>query len=257
MKRMLFGAAVAALVMGLGATGMGAARASALDGEIDLTTFGEQQARPASVWGDESPIQEVASRFGGKNRRLYLSAMIGPSFSEVEASAPGVVQSLDDNLFAAGGALGVALDRRRGQLRLEIEGMGRDTFVSTTPLGGTIYARSNWSVMGNAWRDFMLTDRFGAYGGGGLGAGGYQPGEYLVGPFPARYYDANSAFAWQFGGGLIYEITHRLTFDVGYRYFQIDKADLTPAPIPVQSQFSASELMFTLRFYEPFRGWRN
>jgi hypothetical protein len=32
---------------------------------------------------------------------------------------------------------------------------------------------------------------------------------------------------------------------------------LTPAPIPVQSQFSASELMFTLRLYEPFRGWLN
>jgi opacity protein-like surface antigen len=256
MKRMAFGVAIAAFV-----AGMGAARAATFDGqgEIDLTTFGAQQPQQTSVWGDESPIQQVASRFGGANRRFYMSAMIGPSFSQVEnwnSSIPGS-QVLDDNLFAAGGALGVALDRRRGQLRLEIEGMGRDTFVSTTPLGGTIYARSNWSVMGNAWRDFMLTDRFGAYGGGGLGAGGYQPGEYLVGPFPARYYDANSAFAWQFGGGLIYEITHRLTFDVGYRYFQIDKADLTPAPIPVQSQFSASELMFTLRLYEPFRGWRN
>jgi len=69
--------------------------------------------------------------------------------------------------------------------------------------------------------------------------------------------DANSAFAWQFGGGLIYEITERLTFDVGYRYFQIDKTNLTPSESPIQTQFSASELMFTLRFYEPFRGWRN
>lgn len=249
MKRMAFGVAIAAFVAGIGV-----ARAAALDGEIDLTTFGEQQSQPASVWGEESPIQEVASRFGGANRRVYLSAMIGPSFSQIEASAPGIVQSLDDNLFAAGGALGVALDRRRGQLRLELEGMGRDTFVSPTPFGGTVYGRSNWSVMGNAWRDFMFTDRFGAYGGGGLGAGGYQPGDSLN---PGIYYDANSAFAWQFGGGLIYEITERLTFDVGYRYFQIDDANLTPAIIPVQTQFSASELMFTLRFYEPFRGWLN
>jgi opacity protein-like surface antigen len=246
MKRTIFGVSLAALVVG-----MGMARAATLDGEIDLTTFGEQQSPQTSVWGDDSPIQEVASRFGGANRRFYLSAMIGPSFSNIEA-LPSDSENFEDNLFAAGGALGVALDRRRGQLRLELEGMGRDTFMAPDPFVDNVYARSNWSVMGNAWRDFMLTERFGAYGGGGLGAGGYQYG------IRTRFFNANSAFAWQFGGGLIYEITNRLTFDVGYRYFQIDKTNLGPVTmVPVQTQFSASELMFTLRFYEPFRGWRN
>lgn len=253
MNREIFGVVMAALVVS-----MGASRAATLDDEIDLTTFGEQQSQQASVWGDESPIQEVAQRFGEVDRRFYLSAMIGPSFSQVEtwiSVLPGS-EVLDDNLFAAGGALGVALDRRRGQLRLEIEGMGRDTFVSAQ--GGTAFARSNWSVMGNAWRDFMLTDRFGAYGGGGLGAGGYQLGGGASGASTV-YFDASSAFAWQFGGGLIYEITERLTFDVGYRYFQIGKTTVTPNPFPfqAQTQFSTSELMFTLRFYEPFRGLRN
>ena len=250
MKRTIFGVALAALVVG-----MGVSRAATLDGEIDLTTFGEQQSQQTSVWGDDSPIQEVASRFGGANRRFYLSAMIGPSFSNIEA-VPFGSENFEDNLFAAVGALGVALDRRRGQLRLELEGMGRDTFMAPDPFVGNVYARSNWSVMGNAWRDFMLTERFGAYGGGGLGAGGYQVGG--ASGASAVYFDANSAFAWQFGGGLIYEITERLTFDVGYRYFQIDKANLAPdTMVPVQTQFSASELMFTLRFYEPFRGWLN
>lgn len=253
MTRVACGIAIAAFLAGIGG-----ARAAALDGEIDLTNFGQEPAAVASVWGDESPIQEVAQRFGGENRRFYLSAMIGPSFSQFErwtSAIPGS-EVLDDNLFAAGGAVGVALDRRRGQLRLELEGMGRDTFVSPVP-SGTAYARSNWSVMGNVWRDFMLTDRFGAYGGGGLGAGGYQIGG--ASGVLVEYYDANSAFAWQVGGGLIYEITERLTFDVGYRYFQIDKSIVTPNPFPfqAQTQFSASELMFTLRFYEPFRGWRN
>lgn len=46
----------------------------------------------------------------------------------------------------------------------------------------------------------------------------------------------------------------RLTFDIGYRYYQIDSIliqDIVPA------QFAASELMFGLRLYEPFRRWRN
>jgi hypothetical protein len=67
MKRTIFGVALAALVVG-----MGVSRAATLDGEIDLTTFGEQQSQQTSVWGDDSPIQEVASRFGGANRRFYL-----------------------------------------------------------------------------------------------------------------------------------------------------------------------------------------
>ncbi len=61
--------------------------------------------------------------------------------------------------------------------------------------------------------------------------------------------DPAAAFAWQAGGGVIWEVTERLTFDVGYRFFQtdvIEQADTT--------QFQASELMFTLRLYEPFRG---
>ena len=59
--------------------------------------------------------------------------------------------------------------------------------------------------------------------------------------------------AWQVGGGLLWEITERLTFDVGYRYFQIDTIDQMAAVEP--NQFNASELMFTLRLYEPFRRW--
>ncbi len=30
----------------------------------------------------------------------------------------------------------------------------------------------NWSVLANVWRDFMITERIGCYGGGGIGGGG-------------------------------------------------------------------------------------
>lgn len=161
----------------------------------------------------------------------------------------------NDDIFIAGGAVGIAFDRRRGQLRLELEGMGRadyaappfEEFPSILSL-----AHNGWSVMQNVWRDVMLTERFGVYGGGGLGAGGYTDGEVFGGV--TEFAPPASAFAWQFGGGLIYEISDRLTFDVGYRYFHIN--EVSPSPAWETSQFAASELLFSLRLYEPFQRWR-
>jgi hypothetical protein len=60
-------------------------------------------------------------------------------------------------------------------------------------------------------------------------------------------------------------ITDRITLDIGYRYFQIANSTSTGVisyvPVPVGSEvigsaFSASELFFAFRIYEPFRNWR-
>lgn len=235
------------------AGGTWGARADGLGTEVDLTTFGAAPQEPASVW-DELPVQHVARRLGTSERRFYLSGMIGPSFANVSNPNSAAFAS-DDTLFNAGGALGVAFERRRGRLRLELEGMGRDTydapFSSTPAPGDYTILTNNWSVMTNLWRDLMLTERFGIYGGGGIGAGGYILGERLDGI--TDYAPPAGNFAWQFGGGLLWEVTDRLTFDVGYRYFHIDTIrQVNVAP----NQFAASELMFTLRLYEPFRNWR-
>jgi len=249
MVRSIVRAAVAAMV----ACGVASAWAEALGPEIDLTTFGREVVAPESVW-DDIPLEDVARRFGTAPRRIYLSGMIGPSFAQVTSPASPALAS-DDTLFNAGGAIGVAFERRNGRLRLELEGMGRNTYdapfnVAPSP-GDTTILTNNWSVMQNAWRDIMLTDRFGIYGGGGIGAGGYILGDQSGGQ--TVYADPAGNFAWQFGGGLLWEVTHRLTFDVGYRYFHIDTIT-QPSTLP--NQFSASELMFTLRLYEPFRNWR-
>jgi hypothetical protein len=136
--------------------------------------------------------------------------MIGPSFASVTSPAESSLLS-DDTLFNAGGAVGIAFERRRGWLRLELEGMGRDTYFAPfndapTAANYTILT-NNWSVMQNVWRDVMLTDRFGIYGGGGIGAGGYILGEQLDDEI--RYLPPGSSFAWQFGGGLLWEVTIR------------------------------------------------
>lgn len=249
MVRSVLLAAIAAVAASAGMT----VQAEELGREIDLTTFGQMAEQPAGVW-DDLPLEDVARRFGTAPRRIYLSGMIGPSFANVTSPTDATLAS-DETLFAAGGALGAAFDRRNGQLRLEVEGMGRSTYdapfnANPTPTSTTVLT-NNWSVMTNAWRDFMLTDRFGIYGGGGIGAGGYILGDQFEGE--TLYADPGANFAWQFGGGLLWEVTNRLTFDVGYRYFHINTIT-QPGTEP--NQFSASELMFTLRLYEPFRNWR-
>lgn len=243
------------LFCGLVLIGTGGSAAPAADeGQpIDLMSFGATLGL-ASAGVDDLALEEVAWRPGKPQRRIYLSGMIGPSFASVDSPVDSSLLS-DDTLFNAGGALGIAFERQRGRLRLEIEGMGRDTYFTTfndapSDPNFTILT-NNWSVMQNVWRDVMITERLGIYGGGGIGAAGYILGEQFNDE--VRYAPPGSGFAWQFGGGLLWEVTHRLTFDVGYRYFSIDT--IQQASFVWPNHFEASELMFNLRLYEPFRAW--
>jgi opacity protein-like surface antigen len=156
-------------------------------------------------------------------------------------------------VFTAGIAAGMSFERQRGRLRVEVEGLGRDYYQSAyTAQPGSAVMVNNWSVTANAWRDFMFTERFGLYGGGGIGGGGYRLGDLSSGSL--TYYEPAATFAWQAGGGLIYELSDRLTFDVSYRYIQFDVVQ-QPSAVS-NNQFSASEVMFGLRLFEPFRSLR-
>lgn len=230
------------------------ARAGEIAPAIDLTTFGAATREIPGVW-DGIPLEEIGQRIGAAPRRWYVSAMLGPSFASLDSPVDATFTS-DETLLAAGGALGVAFERPNGRLRIETEGMGRTTYDApfTSPLRPDDFSilTNNWSVMENLWRDLSITDRFGIYGGGGIGAGGYILGERLFGDLGYTVPAGN--FAWQAGGGFLWEITDRLTFDVGYRYFRINTIQQAQDVVP--NLFQASELMFTLRLYEPLRGWR-
>ena len=242
------------LVMAVAVAGMTSVKAEAFEDAIDLTSFDGEALAESAQW-DDSTLNTVAWRPDRPSRRVYLSGMIGPSFASVTSPVEPSLLS-DDTLFNAGGALGIAFERRRCWLRLEVDGMGRGTYFSpfndAPAVPNYTILTNNWSVMQNVWRYVMLTNRFGIYGGGGIGAGGYILGEQFNDEI--RYVQPDSSFAWQFGGGLLWDITDRLTFDVGYRYFSIDAIQQPTFVYP--NQFSASELMFTLRLYEPFRNWR-
>jgi opacity protein-like surface antigen len=151
-------------------------------------------------------------------------------------------------------------------LRLEVEGRGRDalsgqtnSFEPPTPtFFYSVRAADGWSVMANAWRDWYLTDRLGLYGGGGIGAGGYR---LTVNDTVVSGYGHVGGFAWQVGTGTTYRITDRTTIDLGYRFFDtvsdsLPLTDGTPGGGPAGSylsNFYASELLLSLRIYEPFR----
>ena len=65
----------------------------------------------------------------------------------------------------------------------------------------------------------MLQNGFGCYGGGGWWWGTYICDESSGSP------EAHSnpySLAWQAGGGLIYELTDQVTFDVSYRWYQVN-----------------------------------
>ena len=105
-----------------------------------------------------------------------------------------------------------------------------------------------------------------------MGGGGYRysmaGSVAFAGEATVLSYASNAqvaSFAWQAGGGVIWNLSNRVALDVGYRFFSIDQSPTTLTgfidgvplgSIVLPQQFTASELLFGLRIYEPFRRWR-
>ncbi len=232
------------------------------------------KAQPAD---DASSVLPVALFDEASPRHFYVSGIVAASFDTVFY---GRQPSIQQTAFSAGGALGVALDRPNGLLRFEFEGRGRDNIggnadvsILAQPLGAANYATlsvsDGWSAMANMWRDLFFTKYFGADAGGGIGGGGYRStysGALPTAGFPAINGSSHtSSFAWQAGCGVVYAVNSRLTLDLGYRFYSLESTQTdiyssgTAASPPVvigsgENTFSASELLLSIRIYEPFRG---
>lgn len=253
---------------------------AALPELIDLASLDDVPAPPASSVWDDVPMQPVAAH-RRPEPRFYVTGLLGASFVTLDDP---VYESIFDrrmnrSVLTSGGAAGVAVERWNGLLRLEVEGRGRDDVTaalseSLGPFGGADFrwaANDGWSALVNVWRDFTVTDQVDLYLGGGVGGGGYRYAlDADIALFGAPLITAASraqvaAFAWQLGGGAVWNVSDRLAFDVGYRFFSIDQANTTVdlsligTPLPsmlMPQQYTASELLFGLRIYEPFRNWR-
>jgi opacity protein-like surface antigen len=225
--------------------------------------------------GDDSLFQQVDYRevvrdLEQNGSRFYLAGIVGSSFATL--TSPGTPSS-NEPLFTSGGAAGVAFAWLDRAWRLEVEGRARDPLMQTTTVdefGSTsaLTATGGWSTTLNLWRDYHVTDWLTWYIGGGIGGGGYRFGVnqyYAKQDTTVTGVGTVGGFAWQAGGGLAWALTDRITLDLGYRYFELDgggvnaDASMTGTFIDTtrfSSAFSASELFFAIRIYEPFRGWR-
>jgi len=253
---------------------------AALPELIDLASLDDVPAPPASSVWDDVPMQPVAAH-RRPEPRFYVSGLLGASFVTLDDPVYESIfeRRMNRSVLTSGGAAGVAVERWNGLLRLEVEGRGRDDVTaalseSLGPFGGADFrwaANDGWSALVNVWRDFTVTDQVDLYLGGGVGGGGYRYAlDADISLFGAPLITAASraqvaAFAWQLGGGAVWNVSDRLAFDVGYRFFSIDQANATVdlsligTPLPsmlMPQQYTASELLFGLRIYEPFRNWR-
>ena len=251
---------------------------------IDLSSLDDvvaPQAPSATVW-DELPLEPVSSTRVGE-QRFYVTGMLGESFATLAEPLYQEISrgsAINRSVFTAGGAAGIAFERDNGRLRIEVEGRGRDDVTAgiNQSLPEEFAANFNWaaadgwSALFNVWRDFSVSEKVDLYLGGGVGGGGYRysmagsvafPGEETVLSYTGNAQVAS--FAWQAGGGVIWNLSDRVAFDVGYRFFSIDQSPTTLTgfidgvplgSIVLPQQFTASELLFGLRIYEPFRRWR-
>lgn len=251
---------------------------------IDLSSLDDvvaPQAPSATVWG-ELPLEPVSSTRVGE-QRFYVTGMLGESFATLAEPLYQEISrgsAINRSVFTAGGAAGIAFERDNGRLRIEVEGRGRDDVTAgiNQSLPEEFAANFNWaaadgwSALFNVWRDFSVSEQVDLYFGGGVGGGGYRysmagsvafPGEEAVLSYTGNAQVAS--FAWQAGGGVIWNLSDRVAFDVGYRFFSIDQSPTTLTgsingvplgSIVLPQQFTASELLFGLRIYEPFRRWR-
>lgn len=220
--------------------------------------------------GEEPVIQLVnASNVVQYDDRFYLAGIVGSSFGTL--TSPDI-PSATDSLFTSGGALGYSWEVEEGALRLEVEGRHRDPIAEITTLpdgfsSASLSATGGWSATVNLWRDFDVHDRVTCYVGGGIGGGGYQFGvdqDFPIQDTSVSGLGTVTGFAWQAGGGIAWAITDGLTLDLGYRFFDLGAggvmAQVAQSGVPigttnVTSAFSASELFFAFRIYEPFQGW--
>lgn len=159
--------------------------------------------------------------------KVGISAMQGGYLDNHQKGKTG---GFDSNVGIAGG-LAVGWDfytRTEVPIRVEAEYMIRSN-GNFRHSGKTVQAKAPQTVFANAYWDFHNSTDITPYVGGGLGAS-------FVGP--------NTNFAWNVGGGLMYDITENVKANLGYRYVSFSKFENNHS----DGLLNAHEVNFGLRY---------
>jgi len=126
--------------------------------------------------------------------------------------------------------------------RLELE--GRYSENDFEDMDGQVEATA---FMLNSWYDFNAHGRFHPYIGVGVGAAQLEAD--LIDGFKL---DDDTVFAYQAGAGIAFDITDRLTADLGYRYFATDdptySGDFNGQNLDVDSEYEQQAALLSLRW---------
>lgn len=169
-------------------------------------------------------------------RSLYASVNLRGSFDHLQSGGFNTVgifpNTGSDNRdsFSIGGAIGVAIPRTYGTLRLECEGIYVDPFNTVTnsfaPPTPTFFytatTSNRWAVLANSWFDIPLNDRLDVYVGGGIGGGGAA---MAVDDGVVSGSGSSTDFVYQAGCGLNRRFD-RISLDLGYRYMHWGTANV-------------------------------
>ncbi len=187
----------------------------------------------------------AADAVAATGRRPYIAGMVGSSLGQrsAEAAAGNVGGSFSSPVLDGEGAIGVEIARPAGAVRLELEGRTLDDAFAAA-------SQQEWSTLANLWRELSIAEHFGAYAGGGLGAGGFSAAG-IAAPDGRAAVVKTSGVAWQAGAGITWAFTDRVTVDVGYRLHGLEATAGHTA-----GDRTASEVLVSVRVFEPFRAWR-
>lgn len=208
------------------------------------------QPDPAPAWLAPEPLltfveqHDDMRRSDGASSRTYLRAT-GGLITTSSSSGPG--EEID---FDEGYLLSLGLGWRLGQndsglgFSIEIDGIWTDTDADQ----GNNPAVRDVSVLGvllDGILDFPLGDQLSIYAGGGIGAAWLDVGTESDGL--SDFNDEDGPFlAWQAKGGLAWHLSTRTSLQVGYRFLNVDDAQLddslSSASFDLETQQHALEL---------------
>ena len=210
----------------------------------------------------DEPIYEAAAPVGG----CYIRGDIGYGWNDADATENSTGQSYQTSDLEDAATFGVGAGCARSRLRWDIlytyHGDNHWSGIPAPP--DPIFADiDTHSLMANVYYDWDIGRRFKPYVGAGIGLAYHDmsaldcapaiPGVCTPGNFQRG--GENLSFAWSLMTGVGFEVSDRVTVDVGYRYIDLGEVESNSVddvgfanPTHTVEDITSHEIKFGVRF---------